>query len=179
MRSKILSIAQKVELMNLCKLSHDFEWRLLYRASEDGFGSSKFHGKCDLKSNTLAIIKSTSGWIFGGYTDASWDQSNTYKVDSNAFLFSLTNRECQPVCLPIIPGKESLAIHGSAVSGVRFGGGADLIIADNSHNNSNSFTNLGHTYKHPTYSHGSNEAKCFFAGTYNFQVAEIEIYQKI
>lgn len=179
MKSKILTVAQKIELMTLCKFSPNQDWRLLYRASEDGFAAAKFHAKCDQKSSTLALIRSSLGWIFGGYTDAPWDQSNCYKTDSNAFLFSLTNRDNQPCVCPIAAGKESLAVHCSLVCGVRFGGGADLIVADNSNTNSNSFTNLGHTYKHPTYAHASNEIKTFLAGTYNFQVMECEVFQKI
>jgi hypothetical protein len=41
-----------------------------------------------------------------------------------------------------------------------------------------SFSNLGHSYTHPDYRQGSNEAKSFLAGSYNFQVTEIEVYTK-
>ena len=34
------------------------------------------------------------------------------------------------------------------------------------------YSNLGFTYKHPHYSYGSMEAKCFLAGAYNFQTIE-------
>ena len=120
-----------------------------------------------------------SGYIFGGYTDCIWDQSNTYKTDPNAFLFSLTNKENNPLLMNIIPGKESLAIYGASVSGPRFGGGSDLVISDNANTNSNSFTNLGHSYKHTYYAPGTNDVKFFMAGTYNFQVFDIEVFQKI
>jgi len=32
---------------------------------------------------------------------------------------------------------------------------------------------------HPTYARGSNEARSFLAGSYYFQVADIEVYTKI
>ncbi len=59
-----------------------------------------------------------------------------------------------------------------------FGGGHDLHIADKSNTNINSFSNLAHSYIHPDYRFGTNEAKSFLAGSYNFQVSEIEVYTK-
>ena len=45
---------------------------LIYRASEHGYTSSSFHEHCDDKGPTLIIIKTTGGWIFGGYITKSW-----------------------------------------------------------------------------------------------------------
>ncbi len=54
-------------------LGSDHQWRLLYRASEHGYTGSSFHECCDdVKGPTLVIIKSSRGWIFGGYTTQSW-----------------------------------------------------------------------------------------------------------
>ena len=47
------------------------EWRLLFRASRDGFASSVFHSKCDNKGPTITVVKS-GGNIFGGFTENSW-----------------------------------------------------------------------------------------------------------
>jgi hypothetical protein len=68
-------------------------WRLLYRGTRDGFGSSNFHSKCDQQSNTVTIVLTTDGYIFGGFTPLAWDSSGTYKADNTgkSFLFSLTN----------------------------------------------------------------------------------------
>ena len=41
---------------------------------------------------------------------------------------------------------------------------------------SNSY--LGDFYKHPQYAFGTNEAKTFLAGSYQFQLDEIEVYEK-
>ena len=49
---------------------------LLYRGSRDGWLSSDFHKHCDNKGPTVTLIKvvTTGGkYIFGGYTDQSWD----------------------------------------------------------------------------------------------------------
>ena len=47
------------------------EWRPLFRASRDGFGSGTFHRKCDNQGPTVTIVKSGSN-IFGGFTENSW-----------------------------------------------------------------------------------------------------------
>ena len=50
----------------------DYEWKLLYRASEHDYTAESFHEYCDDKKPTLIVIKSSGGWIFGGYTTQSW-----------------------------------------------------------------------------------------------------------
>jgi hypothetical protein len=66
----------------------------------------------------------------------------------------------------------------SSSYGPIFGGGNDLLIADKSNTNTNSYSNLGHSYTHPDYRFETNEAKSFLAGSYNFQVSEIEVFTK-
>ena len=46
--------------------------KLLYRASEHEYTAKSFHECCDDEGPTLILIKSTDGWIFGGYTSQSW-----------------------------------------------------------------------------------------------------------
>ena len=47
-------------------------WRLLFRASRDGFAAAAFHSKCDNKGPTVTIVKSENNMIFGGFTEESW-----------------------------------------------------------------------------------------------------------
>ena len=49
----------------------DGKWKLLFRASQDGFTAQAFHGRCDNKGPTVTIVKSGSN-IFGGFTENSW-----------------------------------------------------------------------------------------------------------
>jgi len=146
---------------------------LLYRASTDGFSSGSFHSKCDGKSKTLTIIKSENGNIFGGYTNAAWDFSSGYKSDSWSVLFSLINQNGIPVVLT--------KYHNSAISicchasyGPTFGLGHDFMISSDSHVNSNSYSNLGHTYTASGIAYQN-----LLAGSYQFKVQEIEVYQLI
>jgi hypothetical protein len=70
LNSSILSDLKEInELMTLCEFPVDQKWRLIYKGSEDGFKASDFHSKCDNKPNTLVVIKSSNGNVFGGYTD--------------------------------------------------------------------------------------------------------------
>ena len=47
------------------------EWRLLFRASRDGFSASAFHSKCDNKGPTVTVVKSGAN-IFGGFNEKPW-----------------------------------------------------------------------------------------------------------
>ncbi len=50
----------------------------------------------------------------------------------------------------------------------------DLYISSNK----SGYSDLGHSYTHPDYSVGSNEARSFLAGSHHFEVLEIEVYTK-
>ena len=50
----------------------DYKWKLINRASEHGYTAQSFHEYCDDKGPTLIVIKSSGGWIFGGFTTKSW-----------------------------------------------------------------------------------------------------------
>ena len=52
------------------------EWRLLFRASRDGFTASAFHSTCDNKGPTITVVRSGAN-IFGGFTENAW----TSKID--------------------------------------------------------------------------------------------------
>ncbi len=58
--------------------SGDYKWKLLYRASEHNYSAKSFHECCNDKGPTLVIIKSSGGWIFGGYTTQSWSGESIY-----------------------------------------------------------------------------------------------------
>ena len=62
---------------------------LLYRASRNGFTNAAFHAKCDGRARTITIIKTRDNYVFGGYTEASWDSTSGYKTDTTAYIFSL------------------------------------------------------------------------------------------
>ena len=59
-------------------IGNDYQWRLIYRASEHEYTASSFHECCNDKGPTLIVIKSDGGWIFGGYTTQSWSGDGIY-----------------------------------------------------------------------------------------------------
>ncbi|RHZ85949.1 hypothetical protein Glove_58g62 [Diversispora epigaea] len=85
-----------------------FKFKLIYRASREGFEIANFHKNCDNKGPTVVVIKVCNpGEIIGGYNPFEWrsvkiyerssllynynDFDYQYKI-SNSFIFSLTNR---------------------------------------------------------------------------------------
>jgi hypothetical protein len=165
------------ELIDLCEFSPNEKWSLLYRGTRDGFGSLDFHSRCDGHSNTLTILKAKqSNFIFGGFSTAAWDSSSFCKSDSNAFIFSLTNKDNQPLKMEIDPDEHEYAIRCDSIFGPIFGN--DIQIANNANTTMKSRSNLGFSYEHPQYRCGSNEASTFLAGSNPFQLDEIEVYEK-
>jgi len=121
---------------------------VLYVASRDGDAATKFHSVCDNKGPTVVIVETTSGAVFGGYTDVSWASSSTYKTSSTAFLFRLRPSMKHYV---IKQGNVGNAVYHRSSYGPTFGGGHDFNIRDAALSNLNSYTNGGHTYTFPTY----------------------------
>ena len=80
--------------------------------------------------------------------------------------------------MKVDPNEHKYAIYCNSQYGPSFGGGCDIIIGDNSNTTVNSCSNLCCAYKHPQYEYGTNEAETFLAGSFNFQLDEIEVYQK-
>lgn len=174
--SLILTPELSKDLVKLCKFTQNQKWKLVYRASTHGFKAKDFHSKCDGLTKTLTIIRTTQCFIFGGYTEAAWSQKGSYETDQNSFIFSLVNKDKKPMVLHC--SESQYAISGNSSFGPTFGGGLDIYIADKSNLNLSNYSNLGFTYKHPQYVYGSDEAKSFLAGSYNFQTLEIEVFQK-
>jgi hypothetical protein len=107
---------------------------LLYRGTRDGLNSSCFLARCKGIGNTLTVIETTSGYVFGGYSDKAWEYNqygnhnrNHYTASDKAFLFSL---KCytsdQPQKLRINQGCRQQAVMFSQQYGTIFGSGPDL-----------------------------------------------------
>ena len=78
--------------------------------------------------------------------------------------------------MKVDPNQHQYAIYCGSGLGPTFGD--DIRIANNANTTMDNYSNLGHTYLHPQYAFGTNEAKTFLAGSFEFQLAEIEVYQK-
>jgi hypothetical protein len=150
---------------------------LLYRGSRDGFLGKNFHDACDGHANTLTIVLTTEGWIFGGFSPCAWDCSFAYKQDDSrkSFLFTIKNPHgVPPTIFPLKDDKKQCAIYCFPSRGPIFGGGCDLFISDCCDSNEKSYTKtFGDTYENTTRMDG----KTFFTGDRFFTVKELEVFE--
>jgi hypothetical protein len=173
-KSKILLGHQASDLIKLCQFSLGDKWTLLYRGTRDVFGSDIFHSKCDGHNNSLTILKAKgSSYIFGGFTSITWDCSSGFKSDPNAFLFSLTNRDSQP-CKIRQKRNKNYSIYCQSSYGPTFGGGKDIYVCSYANAEEACYSKLGNSYQHPQ----PNQGQSYLAGSYEFKLSEIEVYQK-
>jgi hypothetical protein len=175
-KSRILNGEQQCsELLKLCEFSPSDKFTLLYRGTRDAFCSDDFHSKCDGHSNTLTIVKANgSGFIFGGFTTVKWDSSSGWKSDPNAFLFSLTNKDNRPVKKKY---NKSFCQYAIGCDDARCGDN-DIHVANNENATWDSHCKLEIVHKHPNSKFGIDETKTFSSQPINFQLNEIEVYQK-
>ena len=153
---------------------HTLKLELLYRASRDGWRATDFHSKCDNKGATVTVIKSTGGYVFGGYADLPWASSGQWLSSSNAFIFALQYPSgVAPVKMPLTQAPHSNAMYDHSSYGPTFGFGHAIHVADNANSNSNSYNNAGHASQLPA----GQSAQTFFTGACNFQAAEIEVFR--
>ena len=94
--SKILKMDEESLLLTFIKqqTQSDWNWKLIYRGSENGYKRDDFYKHCQNKGNTVVIVHNSTNHVFGGYTPCEWiknDHSVEYGTDKtlSTFLFSL------------------------------------------------------------------------------------------
>jgi len=136
----------------------------MYVASKDGDRASDFHDICDGKGPTVVIIETTTGHVFGGYTDVSWSRDRGHYSSSTSFLFQLRPNFAQ---YKIKSEGYADAVYHRYTYGPIFGQN-DIYVSDLALNNSNSRTNPN-TY----HVHNLN------GGVNNFQVKDYAVFEAI
>jgi hypothetical protein len=148
-------------------------WELIYKASRDGFDGNAFHSRCNNKGPTMTIIRSNNNYLFGGYTAIPWSSDGTYKSDTTAFLFTLTNpHNIPPTKYLIKPANVGNAVHHNGTYGPTFGSGHDMNLANASNSNNSSYTNFPAGFDDTT-GKGNNT----FTGARNFTTTDIEVFK--
>ncbi len=169
------------QLDELCEFSKDTKWKLKYKATIDGFKASDFHAKCDGIANTLTVIKSQNGNVFGGFTEQEWHSRGEYVSDPSAFIFSLVNEDSNPFKVNCSNGGQ-YAIVCCANKGPVFGTDdkhlQDIVIISDSNTLQKSYSYFGNAYQHPDYQKETVKANSILAGSLTFHIEEIEIYAK-
>jgi hypothetical protein len=161
------------QFRSACAICTVKRWTLLYRGSRDGFGGSNFHEKCDGKSNTLIVIETTKGFVFGGFTPVAWDSSNSYKPDSSrkSFLFTVKNLRGSDG-RKFAMASSANAIYCNSSYAPLFGSKCDICVVDGCNGNTTSSTDLGGAFTNDTGINGQQ----VFTGERNFAVKEIEVF---
>ncbi|RNA04962.1 BTB POZ domain-containing KCTD21 [Brachionus plicatilis] len=96
--------------------------------------------------------ETTGNYIFGGYTEQSWDGNSCYKSDPNAFIFSIDYN---------LKAKINPSYQGNAIYFIQ------IFSNFNSHNQNSSITE----------SYGSQST--YLAGSQQFTVSQIEVFSLI
>lgn len=82
-------IENRLKEINYFK-NKEIKYKLLYKGTKNGDKSLNFHTRVDGVRNTLSLVKTKKGAIFGGFTSQTWNQIGGFgKVDPLAFCFSL------------------------------------------------------------------------------------------
>ncbi|CAG8686822.1 13375_t:CDS:1, partial [Cetraspora pellucida] len=129
------------------KTQFPYKFKLLYRASEDGFDVENFHILCDKKGPTVTISKfAKSGKIIGGYNPLDWGPQNetientsildyhSWWATSESFLFCFenkkTNSDSQWAKFARVASVHSAICYNRQLCGPAFGPGWDLVIGE-------------------------------------------------
>jgi BTB/POZ domain-containing protein KCTD9 len=177
--SLILNIDECVSLIEMTKSKNG---RLLYRATRDGFTAQAFHSKCDIKGNTITLIKTDSDYVFGGFSINQWNSLSSWSYDSTAFIFSL--RRMGLSCNHEFMSKNNkIAICGYPSYGAIFGGcdssggQHDICIIDKSDAAHGSYASCTNCFVAPS-NLNLKDFDSFLAGSYKgWLTAEIEVFK--
>ena len=89
--SKIMTMDEEELLLKFIKEQtkrDNWNWTLLYRATEHGFEKDAFYQKCRDKGNTVIMVEnSLKNQVFGGYTPCEWKYDNDRAKDASGATF--------------------------------------------------------------------------------------------
>eukprot|EP01083_Nonionella_stella_P141023 433727_1 len=169
------SLCSIIESKHICQ--DQFTLSLLYRGSEHGFTAETFHSLCDGKANTLTLVQSEHGNVFGGFTTIPWSSNTGWHTDPEAFVFLLRSHsnmsedmhsEFHPMVYDINDRWIFTAVYHEKDWCSVFGYcGNAICIHDHCDQNQDSFSVHCETYATPK----------TLAGKPQFQVIEYEVFQ--
>ncbi|KAG5684376.1 hypothetical protein PVAND_013611 [Polypedilum vanderplanki] len=146
-------------------------WRLIYRGSTHFFTAASFHRLCDGIAPLFVIVLGARGEISGGFTDVAFTKTNRkggYIHGERCFLFALHSQQASFQVAKFDVVKKPYSICYYKDCGPIFGAGADLLIANNCNVNTDSYSNLPHSYDGPI--------QTTLFEDYNFKVQEYEVF---
>lgn len=170
--STITDSGDEAMLLIWLDAAYHFEPTLLYRASENGSTSADFHNHADGVANTVTIIKTTDGFVFGGFNETPWEgPSSGYYADSPTganFLFEMNTY----VKWPIRPDRLDYGTYNRDTYGPTFGGGHDIYLQ------SDMTGGYCYAWAYEPESGPMEGTNTTFGGSYNtWTVADVEVWQ--
>ena len=143
------------------------EFKLIHRASRDGWNGSIISTKLIGKSNVLSIIHTDTDNVFGGFIKSTIHAKNQWVRDNDAFLLLLRSSKQYPAAIfPIAITRYAIYVYSGIYWIAQYG--SDLYIYSECNDNNMSAVAVS-DYKVPgnTYLNGGIE---------NFKVCEMEFY---
>lgn len=144
--------------------SESMKLELLYRGSRDGIEPSDFHHRCDGKCNTVCVVESSTGYVFGGYAEGAWRSCENDLQTKKSFLFSLNGLGAPEKFQRRLSSQQPSILNCDQYL---FFFGIDLTVAGVD----NTVSVLGTMYS------SNSRENAFLAGEDKFVVKEIEVYQ--
>ncbi|CAF1087109.1 unnamed protein product [Didymodactylos carnosus] len=150
-------------------------WKLIYQASRDGFGVKDFHSRCDDQGETMIVIRSENGYLFGASNRVPWRSEGGWIEDESSFLFTLTNpHTIPPTKYHIHPHESAYSMYHRADCGPLFGRGHDLWVSHRSNENSKSCTRFPRSFMDTT-----GKGMKTFTGDKHFRTSDIEVFRLV
>ena len=143
--------------------------KLIYNALLDGDSAKQFHKKCDGYNNTLTIIKTDKGKIFGGFTTLSWESQFHIKEGDKGFIFNYNKKK-------IYYKKKDSKIE--IITNSDFGpgfGNADLVVVNGFLGGAKSYDQTSR----PSTSYDTNGKEYALNDEYYFKVLNLFVYELI
>lgn len=142
------------------------EFMPCYKASVEGDDPETFRTNCRGMGPVLLLIETVDGYRFGGYTIHDFmDDENTFKEDSEAFIFSFDTRKKYMITKP------TQAV-GDFDNSFPIFGDDDIHLMKGCLSNSDSFAEFPKSYQEDI---NAPTSYSLTGGIKNFQVKEIEV----
>ena len=165
-------VLKQIYINNNVQSNRKCNLNLIYRATRDGDDASTYHKKTNYVPDTLTLIRTKDGFIFGGFTHIQIPNSSGANYDDDkAFVFSLDYNKIY------LHQKGHCSKHSNDGNGPIFGNnqrGYPILIDNSSHflKSSGHYTCTKNcTYDNFSFDYELNKGKK------NFEVNEIEVYK--
>jgi hypothetical protein len=127
------SVTTKEQRIKICSALpirfHRSPWTLVYSTLEHGISIATLLRLADNAGETLTIVQTTKGAIFGAYNGESYTKSGKYYGTGETFVFSFANldpKTKQPIFKVFHWSKKNdYFVRSTEFSGIIFGGGND------------------------------------------------------